>query len=790
MNNVMTPEIALTLTILTIAVVLFITEKLRVDAAALLVLVALALTGLVTPAEAISGFSNPAVVTVWAMFVISGGLSRSGVANLIGRQVLRLAGQGEGRLIVVIMLIGGAMSAFMNNVAVTAMLLPVVVNIARRANRPPSKLLIPLAFGSLLGGLNTLIGTPPNLLVSMALQDYGLQPFRMFDYTPLGLVVMLSGVAYMALLGRHLLPARELARESSGWDMADLDQFYDLRERLFVARVPQDSALAGRTLAQSRLGAALSLNVVLIMRNGRTILSPGPNETLCSGDRLLIEGRSHHLTELGERPNLIVETEGLNAQDLISAEIAVAGVDVTSGSELSGQTLSQVDFRRRFGVNVLALYRAGDLQLANLQDEPLCQNDRLFCQGPRAQIDTLRKHLHLPASDDESSTIPRFDEQLFAARVPQDSAMVGKTLVETRLGDGFGLTVLGIIRQEMPHLAPGPDERIAAGDRLLVMGNAEELITMRGLQNLEIERELPPELADLENALKSERVNLVEAVLSPHTTLVGQTLRQLHFREKYGLNVLALWRHGRAYRSDLRDMALRFGDALLLYGPREKLDLLGREPDFLVLTEESQEPPRRNKALLAALVMATVLLTVTLGWLTIPIAAVMGATLMVLTGCLKMEEAYRYIEWKAVFLIAGMLPLGIAMEQSGAARFLAERMVTAVGQLGPLAVLAGLFVVTALAAQVIPTHAVAVLMAPIAFNIAGDMSTSPYTAAMVVAFSTSASFLLPVGHPANVLIMGPGSYRFSDYAKVGAPLTLVVLIVVLLTAPIFWPLTP
>ncbi|MCP4537041.1 MAG: SLC13 family permease, partial [Chloroflexi bacterium] len=165
----MTFEIGLTLTILAIAVVLFITEKLRVDAVALLVLVCLALTRLVTPTEAISGFSNPAVVTVWAMFVLSGGLTRSGVANLIGRQVLRLAGQSEAQLIVVIMLIGGAMSAFMNNVAVTAMLLPVVVNIARRTNRSPSKLLIPLAFGSLLGGLNTLIGTPPNLLVSMAL---------------------------------------------------------------------------------------------------------------------------------------------------------------------------------------------------------------------------------------------------------------------------------------------------------------------------------------------------------------------------------------------------------------------------------------------------------------------------------------------------------------------------------------------------------------------------------------------------------------------------------------------
>jgi di/tricarboxylate transporter len=599
----MTSEIALTLAILAAAVVLFVTERLRVDTVALLVLISLALTGLVTPSEALSGFSNPAVVTVWAMFVLGGGLSKTGVANLIGRQVLRLAGQGESRLVIAIMLVGGAMSAFMNNVAVTAMLLPVVVDIARRTGRPPSKLLIPLAFGSLLGGMNTLIGTPPNLLVSMALGDYGLRPFQLFDYTPVGLAVTLAGVAYMVLVGRHLLPARDLAPEPPGLDLADLRRFYDLGDRLFAVRVPHESALADTTLAESRLGAALDLNVVGITRNNHTFLSPGP------------------------------------------------------------------------------------------------------------------------------------------------------------------------------------EERLEAGDTLLVEGNIEDL---HGLQYLEIERQPPPKLHDLE----SERVGLAEFVLSPHTTLVGKTLRQLDFRAKYGLNVLAIWRQGRAYRSGLRDLALRFGDALLLYGPREKLRVLGREPDFLVLAEEIQEAPRLNKAPLAVLVMGAVLLSVALGWLTIPIAAVGGATLMVLTGCLNMEESYRFIEWKAVFLISGMLPLGIAMEQSGAARLLAESTVAAVGGLGPMAVLAGLFVVTALAAQVIPTHAVAVLMAPIAFNIASAQGISPYALAMVVASSTSASFLLPVGHPSNVLIMGPGAYRFSDYAKVGAPLTLVMLLVVMLVVPLFWPLFP
>lgn len=779
----MTAETTLTLAILSVAVVLFVTERLRVDTVALLVLISLALTGLVTPAEALSGFSNSAVVTVWAMFVLSGGLSRTGVANLIGRRVLRLAGQGEGRLVAVIMLIGGALSAFMNNVAVTAMLLPVVVDIARRTGRPPSKLLIPLAFGSLLGGLSTLIGTPPNLLVSMALRDHGLRPFQLFDYAPVGLAVMLAGVAYMVLVGRHLLPRRELVRESF---LADWRQFYDLRERLFVVRVPHDSALAGKTLAESRLGAALGLNVVGIIRNSQTLLSPGPDEVIRPDDRLLVEGRSDRLTELVGRQHLIVETEDLGVEDLISAEIDLVEVGLSPRSELLGQTLRQIDFRRRFGVNVLALWRDGVLRRTNLQDTPLRLGDMLLCQGHRAQIDLMRADANLLVSDAEASEVYRLHERLFAVRVPEDSAVVGKTLAESRLGDAFGLTVLGINRGVTVHLAPGPEERLETGDTLLVEGKIEDLRTMLGLQDLEIERQAPPELRELE----SERVGVVEAVLSPHTTLVGKTLRQLDFREKYGLSVLAIWRQGRAYRSNLRDMPLRFGDALLLYGPREKLKVLGREPDFLVLAEEVQEAPRLNKAPLAVLLMGAVLLPVILGWLPIYIAAVAGATLMVLTGCLDMEEVYRFIEWKAVFLIAGMLPLGIAMEKSGAAHFLAENIVAGVGRWGPMAVLAGLFVVTVLAAQVIPTHAVAVLMAPVAFNVARDLGISPYALAMVVAFSTSASFLLPVGHPANVLIMGPGGYRFSDYAKVGAPLTLVVLAAVLLVVPLFWPLFP
>jgi di/tricarboxylate transporter len=299
----LTPQIAIVLAILGVAIVLFVTERIRVDLVALMVLVSLVLAGLVTPTEALSGFANLAVVTVWAILILSSGLARTGVAGLVGHQVLRLAGRNEVRLIVVIMLTVGVLSGFMNDIGVAALMLPVVVDIARRTGLPPSKLLMPLAFAALLGGLNTLIGTPPNILISEALRQYGLQPFRMFDYTPTGVVVMVVGVAFMALVGRHLLPARDIKASVTG-NQVEPGEFFGLRERLFVVRLPADSALAGRTLAESRLGAVLGLSVIGILRNGQSQLAPDPRTVLQADDRLLVEGRLDQLAELHGRRHL------------------------------------------------------------------------------------------------------------------------------------------------------------------------------------------------------------------------------------------------------------------------------------------------------------------------------------------------------------------------------------------------------------------------------------------------------------------------------------------------------
>jgi di/tricarboxylate transporter len=261
----------------------------------------------------------------------------------------------------------------------------------------------------------------------------------------------------------------------------------------------------------------------------------------------------------------------------------------------------------------------------------------------------------------------------------------------------------------------------------------------------------------------------------------------LEFRDRYGITVLAIWRQGKAHRTGLRDMALRFGDAILVHGPRERLRQLAFDSDFILTSQPAAPPSRRSRAPVAAGILVGVVVTVVVGWLPISVAAVAGASLMVLTRCLTMEDAYRHIEWQAVFLIAGMIPLGIAMDQTGAAAFLARGVVEAVGPMGPLAVLAAIFLMTSLATQVVPTAALVVLMAPIAYTTAIDLGASPLPFLMTLAVAASASFSSPVSHPANTLVMGPGGYRFVDYLKVGLPLTGIVFAITMVMVPLIWP---
>lgn len=785
----MTPEILLVLGILGGAFVLFVTGWVRMDLTALLVLSVLALSGLVTPAQALSGFSSPAVITVGGMFVISAGLARTGVAGRIGRQILRLAGSGEGRLIVVIMVTAGVLSSIMNNIGVAAMMLPVVMDIARRTRHPPSRLLMPLALACLMGGLLTLVGTPPNIVASDALFSQGLEPFQLFDFTPMGSVILVAGVAFVAVAGRHILPVRDPRREARAAGNRDLVKSYELHERVFGIRLPPRTVLDGKTLAESRLGSALGLHVLAIRRPSGTELAPGPEAVLRGGDRLVVQGRPDLLSELRKGRHLQLQ-RGEQVEDyLTSGEIGMAEVTVPDGSPLLGQTLNQVEFRHRTGVLVLALLREGTLRRTALEDTSLEEGDRLLLQGAEDRLGALGDRTDLEflrrLGPEEALRTYHLEERFLTLRITSESILAGKSLRESRLGDAAGLTVLGILRDGEARLVPSPEEVFNPGDVLLVKARPETLLILRGLQRLELE-EVGDHLLD---ELESEKVGLMEVVLSPRSKLVGATPRQIGFRDRYGLSVLAIWRAGQVYRTNVRDMPLEFGDSLLLFGSRRRLQILAKDPDFLVLTEALQAPPRSELAPVSVLILAGVLLPVVLGWLTIAVAVLIGATLMVLTRCLSSEEAYRAVEWPAVVLIAGMLPLGIAMDQSGAARMLAEGLVEGAAGLGPRAVLATLCLLTALGAQAIPSVALVVIMAPIALTTAATLGISPHTLMMGVAFS-AASLSSPVAHPVNVLVMGPGGYRYLDYVKVGLPLTVIVLVLVVTLLPLFLPLVP
>ncbi len=594
----MTPEIALTLAIVFGALLIFATEKLRVDLVALLVLLSVALTGLVGPEEVFAGFSNPAVITVWAVYIVSGGLFKTGVADIMGRFILRLAGESETRLIVVIMLTCGIISAFVNNVGATAMLMPAVVSISRQKKVPVSKLLIPLSFSSLLGGKLTLIGTPANILATNIVAEHGLPTFRFFDFTPIGLVVFGTGILYMALIGRHLLPVRQAP--------GDQQSTTQLRQYISEVRVLPDGGLAGLTLLESRLGADFDLTVIAIIRKGR------------------------------------VRTE-------------------------------------------------------------LASNSRIL-----------------------------------------------------------------------------PD------DYLMVEGSFENLMRAREKLGLAVEAETHMELEDLDK----DDSHIVEATLAPRSHMVNRTLGKIRFRDLYGFTALAIRREGEVITKRLRDVKLQFGDALLLQGPRHRLPVLQQGSDFLILEPIGISKHLRRKMPIAVGLMILVVGLVLFAGLHISTAMVIGSVLMVLTGCLTMDEAYESIDWRTVFLVAGMLPLGTAMENTGTARYIADLLLGAVGGLGPMAALAGVYILAALVTQPMSNAAAMVLVVPIALDTAASLGANHLTFVLAVVIGAATSFLTPVGHKANVLVFGPGGYKFFDYARVGALLTVFLFINTMIALPIIFPLFP
>jgi len=788
----MTTDIAIVLAILLVSLVLFISEKVRMDVVALLVLVALAFTGLVSPTEALAGFSNAAVITVWAMFILSEGLTETGVASIIGKQVLKMAGKSEFRMIVVIMLTSGVLSAFMNNIGVAAFMLPVVITVARTTGVAPSRLLMPLAYGSLLGGLTTMIGTPPNLLISNGLREAGYEPFRLFDFSPIGVIIMIVGTLFVALMARLFLPAKDPgASESAVSNRSSLQSQYALSDRAVFVKIEEGSLLAGKTLAETNLGRSLGLQVIALQRNGDTLFSPGPQTVLREGDRLYTQGKTERLNELVGWHDL----RPLQSKDEDSMQeggFPMIEVRVSDKADFIGKSIRETEFRRRYGLNVIKVYKKGNVVDDELARQTLHEGDRLLLLGSKEAAEAL-------ASDDafegwqkaSPETMERFrsiHRKLFEVQIPKDSWLADKALSDSRLGQLFDIHVISIKRGGEELLLPDPQMPLREGDILTLHSRQENLDALRGMQQLKMEMSNE---SDTSSILEADEIELIEATLAPNTDYAGKTTSEMQLRNQYGMQLLGILRANRVYRSNLGQMPIQYGDALLLMGPREKLGLIKSDKNLLLLGELPAEKEKgTKKPLIASLIMVGVIFPVFFGWMPIALTAIAGATLMVLTKCLRMGDAYRAIEWRAVFLIAGMLPLGTAMQSTGAALYLTDALMAVTGNQGPWVVIAGLYLITSLATTIIPTAALVVLMSPIAIQSSVEMGISPYTAMMAIAMAASASFTSPISHPANVLVMGPGGYRFVDYLKLGIPLALVVFITVMIFLPIFWPLGP
>jgi len=593
------PSALLTLLITLIAAVLLISDRVRADLMGLIIMVVLGLSGLVTPAETFAGFSGSAVMTILGISIISEGLRQTGVALWLGNWMRRLGGKNEIRLILVTMLVAAGLSLFMNNIAVVGVLFPATMAVARRTRVPAGKLLMPLAYGTALGGMATLL-TTSNIVVSGMLKDNGLEPFGLLDFLPLGLPVVAVGVLYMLLWGMRLLPAAPNRGEQQQEQLNQrLETLYNLRNTISEVRVLAGCPLAGMRLADMGWALQTRTTILGILRNGQAILAPGPEETLEVGDRLFVQGQ-------------------------ISAEIM----------------------------------------------EAQC----------------LQREVH----------------------------------------------------------------------------SAE------------------PSLVSNEN------ITLAELVISPHSSLIGRTLKEIRFRDKYHLNVVAVWRSGDAISSGLSDLKLRFGDALLVQGLASVIHAMTDHSDLLLLEENPDAVLKPGKLWLALAIMVVTLGIATLGYLPVAQVVLAGAVLMLLTGCLTMNDVYKNLEWKAIFLIAGMWPLSTAIMSTGLADAVGVALIQHLGFAAPWVIAAVLIGVGLLLTQVMSGQVAALVIGPLALAAASQLQVDPRAMAMGVALSCSLSFPTPLGHPVNLMVMGSGGYRFRDFLRIGTPLTILIVGIILAGLILYW----
>ncbi|MEM8993606.1 MAG: SLC13 family permease, partial [Acidobacteriota bacterium] len=663
-------------------------------------------------------------------------------------------------------------------VAAAAVLLPAVSSVARHSGISPSRLFMPLSFGAILGGTTTLVGTPPNILTAEVILNQGLEPFQLFDFTPVGLALLGVGILFMTTLGRRLIPERIEAKVADR--SSHLSSAYRISERLTSIRVPPGSSLDGQTLRETRLGTALGAAVVGVRRGEKRILAPGPDFRLQADDLVVVDGTFEDLQSLLAVQGVAVEEANSGQLDAIAASVEVLVVRLPPGSGLIGRSLRQLHFRDRFGVLVVGIRRGRDLVRQELARRVLQQSDELLVLATSEQRAVLsdQKGLHIVEA---MSIRDALSEQLFLIKVPTTSPLAGASVRESRLGELAGLTVFGMVRDGQAVVLLSSDDTIRAGDELMVVGESERVLDLVQLGELEIGA-----VSD-QARLESRSIGMVEAVVAPRSDAAGSSLRKLHFRDRYGLQALALWRSGTVVHKELADLRLRVGDGILLHGPRDKIAQLAADVDF-VLLDYDEEPPRRYKKAPVALgALALMIALVASGAFPIHVAAFTGAVATVLFGALRMEEAYRAIEWRALYLVAAILPVGTAMEKSGAAQLLADGVSGVAESYGTYAFLAALVVLSSLLSQGLDGAPTVVILAPVVLLTAEQLQISPYPLMMAVGIAASAAFMTPFSHKANLLVMSAGGYRSMDFVKVGTPLTVIVLALIVFLVPLVFP---
>ena len=762
----MTPEIIVLLVVLGVMVWLFLSGRLPIDLTALLGLVALTLLGLIEPRDAFAGFSSPAVMTMIAIFFISGALRLTGVDDLVGRLVHRFTGRSEMLSVLAASLMAALLSAFINNVAATALLLPAVMTIARRAEVAPSRLLIPLAFGTIFGGMLTMIGTAPNIIMVDLMRRHGVTPFGFLEFTPAGLALTMVGILIMVLTARFVLPEnRDPARRRE----ADLPRVYRLYERLFVLTVPPASSIHGFTLGSIHFGDAVGAQVVAIERGRERILSPQATEVLQRGDRLIVGGRREEL-------DAIRRFTGLSLGDLTAEQAHELTRDHECALVRGGAGLL---VEPPAGVVTCGRIRAGILWAGHEAVGTAEAGDELLVLGAAAAIEAWERSGDVVVVDRGIPALARFRSSLFTITIPAGSPMAGLSLEASRLEEIGAVTLVGRATESRFSIVPR-EVPLAAGETLIVSGDPRSMARLTHLSELE----LAGEAAEYE--LETAEMGLAEVVLAPRSKLIEATLGELNFRERYGFQVLAVWRNGAPIRSRLSRLRLQFGDALLLQGPRERMALLASDPDFVLVSDVPRFAGRGQKAHWAVGALAGVVLLSAFGVVPVEIAAFLGVFTVVLSGAIRMDEAYREIEWRVVFFVAAILPLGGAFERAGAAAWLAGHAAD-VDLFGPWGMLLLFMISASLLSQLFDGVLSVVLLGPVAIKAAEHGGISPEAFLMGIALAASIAFLTPFSHKANLLVMAPGGYRSRDYFVLGSMLTVASLAVLTVILPLLFP---